>query len=215
MHIGFKSIRCCCCCCSVAKLCLTLCNPMDCSTAGFPVLQYLPEFVKIHIHWVGDTIQPSHSLPSSSPFASNLSQHQSLSSGSILCIRWPKYWSFNFSISLSSEYWGLISSRFTSLISLKSKGLKSLKAPILWCSAFCVVQLSHMYMTTGNTMALPKWTFVGKVMSLLFNTKSRFVTAFLPRSTWLFMAAVTICSDFGAQENKICHCFHFFTFYLP
>ena len=77
MHIVFKSIHCCCCC-SVAKLCLTLCNPMDWSTAGFPVFHYLPEFAQIHIHWVGYAIQPSHSLPSASPFASSLSLHQSL-----------------------------------------------------------------------------------------------------------------------------------------
>ena len=99
----------------------------------------------------------------------------------------------------------------------------SSKASILWRSAFFIIQLSHPYMTTGKTTALTRQTFVGKVMSLLihcsvsFNILSRFVTAFLPRSKSLFnfMAAVTICSDFGAQENKICHFFHFFPIYLP
>ena len=87
------------------------------------------------------------------------------------------------------------------------------KAPILWLSAFFRVQLSHLYMTTRKTIALTIRTFVCKVMSLLFNTVTRFFIAFLPRSkqaSFNFMAAVTICSDFGAQENKICHYFHFF-----
>ena len=77
-----------------------------------------------------------------------------------------------------------------------------------------MVQLSHLYMTTGKTIALTKWTFVSKVMSLLFNMLSRLVIAFLPGSKLNFMAAVTIHGDFGAQENKVCHCFHFFPIYL-
>ena len=94
----------------------------------------------------------------------------------------------------------------------------SSKASILRCSAFFIVQLSHPYMTTGKTIALPRWTFVGKVMSLLFNMLSRLVIAFLPRSkqvSFNFMAAVTICRDSGAQENKVSHCFHCFPIYLP
>ena len=104
---------------------------------------------------------------------------------------------------------------------LQSKGLlrvqhQSSKASILWCSAFFIVQLSHPYMTTGKTIALTIWTFVSKVMSLLFSMLSRLVIAFLQRSKHLnFMDAVTICSDFGTQENKICHCFHCFPIYLP
>ena len=91
----------------------------------------------------------------------------------------------------------------------------SLKASILQRSAFFMVQLSHPYMTTGKTIALTLWTFVNKVMSLLLNMLSRFVIAFLPRSRCLyFKAAVTIHSDSVAQENKICHCFHFFPNYL-
>ena len=88
----------------------------------------------------------------------------------------------------------------------------SSKALILWHSAFFKVQFSHPYMTTGKTIALIQWTFVSKVMSLLFNMLSRFVIAFLPRSK---VAAVPICSDFGAEENKICHCFHCFPIDLP
>ena len=87
----------------------------------------------------------------------------------------------------------------------------SSKASILWRSAFCIVQLTHLYMTTGKTTDLTRWTFVGKVMSLLFNMLCRLVTTFLPRSKHLnFMAAITICSDFGAQKNKVSHCFHCF-----
>ena len=141
---------------------------------------------------------------------------------SVLHIRWPKYWSFGFSINPSNEYSGLISFRISSLISLLSKGLsKSLrqhhssKASILWWSAFFRVQLSHPYMTTGKTTALTRQTFVSKVMSLLFNMLSKFVIAFKKQTSSNFMAAVTIHSNSGAQEEYICHCFHFFAFYLP
>ena len=108
---------------------------------------------------------------------------------SALHFRWPKYWSFSFSISPSNKYSGLISFRTDWLDLLAVQGtLKSLfqhhssKASILWCSAFFTVQLSHPYMTTGKTIALTRWTFVGKVMSLLFNMLSRLVITFLPRS---------------------------------
>ena len=126
-------------------------------------------------------------------------------------IRWSKYWSFSFSISPSNEYSGLISFRIDWLDLLAVHGsLKSLlqhhsaKASILWHSAFSMVQLLHPYMTTVKTIALIRRTFVGKVMSLLFNMLSRFVIAFLPGSKHLnFIAAVTICSDFGAPKNKV------------
>ena len=98
-------------CCSVVKSCLTLCNPMDCSTSDFPVLHYLPEFAQSHDHWVSDAIEPSHPLLPPSPPAFNLSQHQDLSSESAPRIRWPRSWSFSFSSSLSDEYQGLISFR--------------------------------------------------------------------------------------------------------
>ena len=107
----------------------------------------------------------------------------------VLHIRWPKYWSFSFSISPSNEYSGLISFRMDLLSLLTVQGtLKSplqhhsSKASILWCSAFLIVQFSHPYMTTGKTIAFTRWTFVGKVMSLLFNILSRLVITFLPRS---------------------------------
>ena len=114
---------------------------------------------------------------------------------SVLHIRWPKYWSFSFSISPSSEYSGLISFRMGWLDLLAVQGtLKSLlqhhssKASILWCSAFFMVQLSHPYMTTGKNIALTRGTFVGKVMSLLFNMLSRLVIGFLPRSKRLLIS---------------------------
>ena len=142
---------------------------------------------------------------------------------SVLHIRWPKYWSFSFSISPSNEYSGLISFRIDWLDLPAVQGtLKSLlqyrssKVSILWHSAFFIVQLSHPYMTTGKTIALTIRIFAGKVMSLLLNMLSRLVIAFLPRSKNLnFMAAVIICSDFGVQKNKVFHCFHCFPIYLP
>ena len=145
------------------------------------------------------------------------------SNESVLHIRWPKYWSFSFSISPSNEYLGLISFRMDWFYLLAVQGtLKSLlrhhssKASALWHSAFFIVQLSHPYMTTGKTITFTIQTFVGKVISMLFNVLPRFVIAFLPRSKYLLLlTAVTIFSDFGAQENRICHCFYFFPFYLP
>ena len=130
--------------------------------------------------------------------------------------RWPKYWSFSFSISPSNEYSALIFFRIDWFDLQTVQGtLKSLlqhhssKASTPWCSAFHI--LSHPYMTTGKTIALTRWAFVGKVMSLLFNMLCMFVLVFLPRSKCLnFMAAITICSDFGAPPNKVSHCFHCF-----
>ena len=149
---------------SVAQSCLTLCDPIDCRMPGFPVHHQLPEPAQIHVHRIGDAIQPSHPLSSPSPSTFKLSQNQSL------------FNSFSFSISPSSEYSGLISFKIDWFNLLAIQGtLKSLlqhhdsKASILQHSAFFMVQLSHPYMTTGKTIALAIWTFVGKVMSLLFN----------------------------------------------
>ena len=147
---------------------------MDCSTPGLPVYHQLLEFTQTHVHWVGDAIQPSHPLSSLSPPVFSLSQHQGLfQNESVLCIRWPKYWSFSFSISPCNEYSGLISFRMDWLDLLTVQGaLKNLlqhhssKASILWHSALFIVQLSHPYMTTAKTTALMRQTFVGKVMSL-------------------------------------------------
>ena len=162
---------------------------MDCSTPGFPVLHQLPKLTQtcVQLRW---WCHPTHLIlcysllllpsifPSIRVFWNEL----------VLRIRRPKYWNFSFSISLSSEYSGLISFRMDWLELLAVHGtLKSLlqhhssKASILQCSAFFIVQLSHPYMTTGKTMALTRETFVGKVMSLLFTMLSRLVITFLPR----------------------------------
>ena len=145
------------------------------------------------------------------------------SNESVLHIRWPKYWSFSFNINPSNEYSGLISLQIDWFDLLVVQGtLKSLlhtivqKRQFFQHLEFFIVQLSHPCKTTGKTIALTRQTFVGEVMSLLFNMLSRFVVAFLPRSNRLnFMSAFTICSDFGAQEKKACHCFHYFPIYLP
>ena len=143
---------------------------MDCSTPGLPVHHQFPEFTQTHIHWVGDAIQSSHPLSFPSPPAFNLSQHQGL------CIRWPKYWSFSFSISPSNEYSGLISFRMDWLYLPAVQGTlrsflqhHSAKASIFQHSAFFVLQLSHPYMNTGNTTALTRWTLVCEILPLLFN----------------------------------------------
>ena len=148
---------------------------MNRSTPGLPVHHQLPEFTQTHVHRVGDSIQPSHPLLSPSPPALNLSQHQGLANESALRIRWPKYWSFSFNISPSNEHPGLISFRMDWLDLLAVQGtLKSLlqqhssKASILHRSVFFIVQFPHPYMTTGKTIALNRWTFVGKVMSLFW-----------------------------------------------
>ena len=168
---------------------------MDCSTPGLPVHHQLPESTQTHTHQVRDAIQPSHLLSSPSPPSPNPSQHRGLSNESVLCIRWPKYWNFCFSISPSNEYSGLISFRIHLLDLLAVQGtLKSLlqhhssKASILWCSTFFIVQLSYPYMTTGKTIALTRQTFVGKVMSLLLNMLSRLVIVFLSRSKHLLIS---------------------------
>ena len=134
---------------------------MNCSMPGLPVHHQLPEFTQIYVHWVGDAIQPSHPLSSPSPPPSIFPSIRVLSNESVLPIMWPKYWSFSFSISPSNEYSGLISFRMDSLDLLAVQGtLKSLlqyhisKASILQHSAFFIVRLSHLYMTTGKTIAL-------------------------------------------------------------
>ena len=141
------------------------------------------------------------------------------SNESVLHIRWTNDWNFSFSISPSTEYSGLISFRIGRLDLLAVQGiLKSLlqyrssKASILWCSAFFMVQLSHPYVTTGKTIALTRWIFADKVMSLLFNKLSRLVIAFLPRNkylliSWLQSPPAVILEP---PQNKVCHCFHCF-----
>ena len=167
---------------------------MNHSTPGLPVHHQLPEFTQTHVHRVGDAIQPSHPLSSLllSPIPLSI---RVFSNESVLRMRWPKYWSFSFSISPSNEHPGLISFRIDWLDLLAVQGtLKNLlqdhssKASILRRSVFFTVQLSHTYMITGKTIALTRRTFVGKVMSLLFNMLFRLVITFLPRSKRLLIS---------------------------
>ena len=169
-------------CCSAPKSSLILCDPMNCSTPGFPVLHYLPQFAQIHVHWINNAIWPSHPLPHTFPFAFNFPRIRVFSNESALPIRWPKHWSFNFNISPSSEYSGFISSRIDwfdrLVVQVTLKSLlqhHSSKAWILRGSAFFMVQLSQPYMTIGKTIVLNTQTFVSKAMSLLFTMLSRFV----------------------------------------
>ena len=142
---------------------------------------------------------------------------------SALRTRWPKYWSFSFNISPSNEHLGLISFRMDWLDLLAVQGtLKSLlqhhssKASVLLHSAFFIVQLSHPYMTTGKTIALTRWTFVGKVLPLLFNMLPRFIVTFLPRSKHLLISLLQSPSTVILEPRKIVsHCFHCFPIYLP
>ena len=167
---------------------------MDCSTPAFPVHHQLPELPQTHVHQVSDATNhlilccPLLLLPSIFPSI------RIFSNESALRMRWPKYWSFSFSISPSNEHSGLISFRMDWLDLLAvQRTLKSLlqhhssKAPILQCSAFFIVQLSHPY-TTGKTITLTRQTFVGKVMYLLFNMLSRLVITFLPRNRHLLIS---------------------------
>ena len=148
---------------SSAQSCPTLCDPIDCSTPGLPVHHQLPELTQTYIHWV----MPSNHLILCRPLLLMPSIFPSISvfsNESVLCIRWPKYWSFSFNISPSNEHSGPISFRMDWLDLLAVQGtLKSIlqhhstKALILWCSGFFIVQLSHPYMTTGKTIALTRW----------------------------------------------------------
>ena len=166
---------------SVAQSCPTLCDPMNHSTPGLPVHHQLPEFTQTHVH---ESVMPSshlilcHPLLLLPPIPPSI---RVFSNESTLRMRWPKYCSFSFSIIPSKEHPGLISFRVDWLDLLAVQGtLKSLqhhssKASILQRSAFFTVQLSHPYMTTGKIIALTRWIFVGKVMSLLFNMLSRLI----------------------------------------
>ena len=142
---------------SVSQLCLTLCDPMDCSTPAFSVYHQFPEFNQTHVHWVGDAIEPSHPCHPLLLLPSIFPSIRVFSKDSALRIRWQKYWNFSFSISPFNEYSGLISFRIDQLDLLAVQGtLKSLlqhhssKALILGHSAFFIIQLSHPYVTTGK-----------------------------------------------------------------
>ena len=170
-------------------MCPTLCDPMNSSTPGFPVHYQFPEFTQTYLS-IKLVIPSSHLilcrplflLPSSPP------RIRVFSNESALRMRWPRYWSFSFSISPSNEHPGMISFRmdWLDLFAVQGTGKsllqhQSTKASILQCSAFFTVQLSHPYMTTGKSIALTIRTFFGKVMSLLLNMLSRLVITFLPR----------------------------------
>ena len=180
---------------------------MDCSTRGFHVLHCLPEFAQTHVHWVDDVIQPSHPLSPPSPPTLNLSQHQGLFQMSqLFTFRLLKYWSFSFSISSSNEHSGLISFKIDCFHLLAVQGNfksllqhHSLKASILCFLVFFMVQLSHLYIT-GKTIALTRWTFIGKV---LFNMLSRFVIAFLPRRKHLLISWLQSLSTVILEPKKI------------
>ena len=173
------------CWCSVTQPCLIFCDTMDCNMSGFPFPHRLLKLAQTHLHWVCDAIQPPCPLspplllpwifPSIKIFSNEIALH----------IRRPKYWSFSTNIVASDEYLGFISFRIDWFDLLAIQGtLKSLlqhnssKASVLRHSAFFMVQFSHSYMTAGKTIALTIWTFVGKVMSPLFSTLSRFVNSF-------------------------------------
>ena len=154
---------------SVTQSCPTLCNPMDCSTPGLPVHHQTLVLAQTNAHLISDDIQLSHPLLSPSPPALNLSQRQGFSKESVLHIWWPKYWGFSFSISPSNEYLQLISFRMDWLDLFAIQGTfksllqyHSLKASILWCSAFFIVQLSHPYMTTGKPLLWLDWPLSAK-----------------------------------------------------
>ena len=208
------------CCSSFAKLCPTLrppCTAACQASLSFSIPQSLLKLMSI------ESVMPSNHLILRCPLLlpSIFPRIRVFSSDLALHIRWPKYWSF--SISPSNEYSGLISFSTDWFDLLAAQGtLKNLlqhhssKASILRHWALLVVQLSHIYITTGKIIALTIQTFVGKVMSLLFTTLSKLVIAFLPkRKHLLILWLQSPRSDFGAQENKICHCFHVFPICLP
>ena len=162
---------------------------MHCSTPDFLVLHYLLEFAQTPVHWIGDAIHPSHPLSSLSP-AFNVSSIRVLCNESTVHIRWPKFWNFSFSICPSNEYSGLISFRIDWFdLHAVQENIKSLLQHQFFATqSFFIVQLSHPYMSTGKAVTLIIHTFVGKVMSLLFNMLSRFVIAFLLRNKHLLIS---------------------------
>ena len=196
---------------------------MNHSTPGLPVHHQLPEFTQTHVHQVSDAC--SHLIPRSPllllpPIPPSI---RVFSNESTLHMRWPKYWSFSFSVSPSNEHPGPISFRMDWLDLLAVQGTRksllqhhSSKASILWHSAFFTVQLSHPYITIGKTTALTRGSFVGKVISLLFNMLSSLVITFLPRSKRLLISWLLSPSAVNLEPQKIVsHSFHCFPIYLP
>ena len=200
--ITFQSVQ-------FTQLCPTLCNPTDCTTPDLPVITSswsLPKLMSI------ESLMPSNHLILCHPLLLLPSIFPSIrvfSNESALCMRWPKYWSFSFNISPSNEHSGLIPFRMDWLDPLAVQGtLKSLlqhhssKASILQGSAFFIVQLSHPYMTTGKAIALTRWTFVGKVMSLSFKMLSRLAVTSLPRSKHLLISWLQSTSAVILEPQK-------------
>ena len=198
---------------------------MNCSTPGLPVHHQLLVFTQTHVRWVSDAIQPSHPLSSPSPPASNLSQNQGFfkwvsSSNQVVKILefHLKHQSFQWIFRIDFLQDGLVGSPCSpkdSQVSSPTPQLKSINSSAL--RFLYIVQLSHPYMITGKTIVLTIWTFIGRIMSLLFNMLSRLVIAFLPRSkclliSWLQSPSAVI---FEPPQNKVCHCFHCFPKYLP
>ena len=183
---------------------------MNRSMPGLPVHHQLPEFTQTHAHWVGDAIQASHLLLALLLLPSIPPSIRVFSNESTLRMKWPKYWNFSFSISPSNEHPGLISFRMDWLDLLAAQGtLKSLlqhhssTASIFRHSAFFTVQLSHPYMTSGKTIALTRWTFIGKIMSLLFNMLSSLFITVLPRSKRLLISWLQSPSAVILEDRKI------------
>ena len=180
---------------SVVQWCLTLCNPMDCSKPGFPVHRQLTELAQTHVHWAGDPIQPSRPVSSLSPPVLNLSQHQGLFQWISSSCQMAKV--LELQLQHQSFQWifradWLVGSPCSPRDSQESSPTLQFKSINLWCSTFFIVQISHSYMTAGKTIAWTVWTFVGKVMSLLFNMLFRLIIAFLPRSSpWNFLGQNT------------------------
>ena len=185
---------------------------MDCSMPGLPVHYQLLEFTQTHVHWVSDAIQPFYPLSSPLFLPSIFPSIRVFSNESVLYIRWPKYWNFSFSISPSNKHPGLIYFRmdWLNLLALLAQGtLKGLlqhhssKASTLRHLVFLIVPLSHPYMTVGKTIAFTRWTFVGKVMSLLFNMLPRLVITFLPRNKHLLISWLQSPSAVILETPKI------------
>ena len=205
---------------SVAQSCPTLCDPINQSTPGLPVHHQLLESTQTHVRRV-ESVMPSNHLILCHPLLlpSIFSSIRAFANESATHIRWPNDLSFSFSIIPSSEYSGLISFRMDWLDLLAVQGtLKNLlqhhssKASVLRHSAFFIVQLSHPYITIGKTIALARQTFVGKVMSLLFDMLSRLVIAFLPRSkrlliSWLQSPSAVILEPQKIKSDTVFHCF--------
>ena len=201
------------CCFPVTKSCPTLCDPMDCSTPGFAILYYLLEFAQFTSF---ESVMLSNHLILCRLLllVSIFPSVRVFSNESVLCIKQPKYWNFSFSVSPSNEQSGLISFRIDWFDLLAVQGtLESLlqhhnmKASILWCSVFFMVQLSHLYLTTGKTIALTIRTFASKVISLLFDMLSRFIIAFLPRSKTILHISSSKASPWQSQASLSLDCY--------